>query len=345
MWLALGMFGVWGVHPAAAPAQFPKKKDLGGSPGASAGLAQRGTPVRYGAIVEAEFTAAGQVHLYTISTNPGDRPRARVQPVGDTLQTALGFFGPTGALIASDPPVGSGGRFERMEYLTGAEALPGQKMRMLALLRVVANPTIESPPLSSRGAHTLLVTNGRDGGVGVYRILIGGVLRDGTEINPGEAAEEGAPPANARPTKGRTEPRPAEPAAFRGIGFPGLPPVDFADAVTIDLPADGAARGAIKSPQDALVRGFTLTPQANATYELTLTRTKGGFPLGLVVLSAANEVLGQASLTAAGQVTMRLTFPAGGPATIGVHRVALGTPSGDGPTEFEIRARPVGRAR
>ncbi len=320
------------VLVGTALAQEPGKRKGASVPdraskGSSGSQATRSVKVKYGSIVEAEFTEAGQLHEYKVETAPGDRLNLIVRPVGETLSTSLGLFDPSDNIIAIDPPkrfqggmdktkIGGGG-LSRRSFLTSADVGAMAK-----------TPAIETPALSARGGHTILVTNGSRGGVGVYQLYVGATLRDGTEIEPGGGAEEATPAKKGASGTGA-------PAAFSGRGFPGLPPVDFADAIAIDLPNDGVARGGINSTRDNVVRAFKTAPKGKSAYDVTLTRTKGTFPLGLVVLSNSNAILAQATLMAGSQVTTRLTFP-GGPITIGVYRLDFGKDPGTGPTEFEV---------
>lgn len=305
-----------------------KKRSAFGTKGASSGSrATRAVPVKYGSIIEAEFTASGQQHEYTVQTSPGDKLKVMVQPVGDTLLTVIGVFDPTENIIISSNPRNSPGR-------PGLTKM-SKDFLMSGMVPGLKSPAIETPPLSARGGHTILVTNGERGNAGVYQLFVGATLRDGTEIEPGGAAEEAA-------STRKSASKAAAPAAgaFSGRGFPGLPPVDFADAITIDLPNDGVARGGINSSRDSVVRAFRTTPKGKSAQEITLTRTKGTFSLGLVVLSGSNDVLAQASLVTGSQVSARVTVPAGA-ITIGVYRLDLGKDPGTGPTEFEIKAKPA----
>ena len=124
-------------------------------------------------------------------------------------------------------------------------------------------------------------------------------------------------------------------STFTGTGFPGLAPVDFADAVTIPLLLDEKMTGVI--PLDNQILGFTLDAAAGNTLDLSYTRVSGNMNLGLVVLSASNEVFFQASLVTSASLATQFTLPAAGQYTIGVFRISLVEPAEVEPTVFQLR--------
>jgi hypothetical protein len=124
-------------------------------------------------------------------------------------------------------------------------------------------------------------------------------------------------------------------SAFTGTGFPGLAPVDFADAVTVPLLLDEKMTGVI--PLDNQILGFTLDAAAGDTLDLSYTRVSGNMNLGLVVLSENNEVFFQASLVTSESLSTRFTLPVAGPYTIGVFRISLVEPAEVEPTVFQLK--------
>lgn len=104
---------------------------------------------------------------------------------------------------------------------------------------------------------------------------IGCTKADGTIIKPGDS---GQPTPTPLPTP---IPRPVVPTSapsFSGIGFPGLAPVDFAEAVAAPLLLDEKVTGVI--PLDNQILGFTLDAEAGDTLDLSYTRASGNMNLG-----------------------------------------------------------------
>ena len=64
--------------------------------------------------------------------------------------------------------------------------------------------------------------------------------------------------------------------------------------------------------------------------------------LGLVVLSAENEVFFQASLVTTASLATQFTLPAAGQYTIGVFRINLVEPAEVEPTVFQLKVTTTG---
>lgn len=123
--------------------------------------------------------------------------------------------------------------------------------------------------------------------------------------------------------------------AFTGIGFLGLAPVDFSAVAKVSLLLDTVMTGVIPTGNEIL--GFTLDAEVGDTLDLSYTRVSGNMNLGLVVLSANNEVFFQASLVTSEALSTRFTLPAAGQSTIGVFRISLVEPAAVEPTVFQLK--------
>lgn len=124
-----------------------------------------------GDVVESEFTQPTEYHEYKISMNPGDKLQVTNVPIGSYLFTGFSIWEPAGKDIL-------------YQYETKQ------------------NPRAETDTLSARGDYKILVYNysrrnlpafsthrkvEEEGSAGVYSIYISCTLRDGTQINAGDA--------------------------------------------------------------------------------------------------------------------------------------------------------------
>jgi hypothetical protein len=274
--------------------------------------AQEGTPVECGMILEDELTENLQVKQYVIEMAPGDELLIRGAPIGDSFKFVTAVHGPTGILInVSSDESGRDGW-------------------------VSANPTADTGVLSARGNYTIRVGNSwyrsdgsldnRNsfwGGVGIYTLFIGCTLRDGTVIEPGDA-----PPTNTGNGSASTP-------TFSGVGFPGLAPVDFANAVKLPLIAGAPMTGAI-TPTGGEILGFQVEASAGDVLDLSLSRLSGNLHLGLVVLSSENQVVSYGGLISGDTFSTRITLPSAGQYTIGVFRIDLLPPADPQATAFQV---------
>jgi hypothetical protein len=286
---------------------------------------QSQTEVQCGEIVEGVFSDNAQEHNYGLTMESRESFEVSVEPVGDHLQTVIAIYGPSGV---------------RLGY-TNVGAYGSHPSR---------NPAITSGTLSASGMYKIRISNTviRDnnqlwysesynftvGGIGDYTLFISCTLRNGQKVEAGNIPQPTPTPAPL-PT---TTPRSALPdtsSTFTGTGFPGLAPVDFADAVTVPLLLDEKMTGVI--PLDNQILGFTLDAAAGDTLDLSYTRVSGNMNLGLVVLSAENEVFFQASLVTSASLATQFTLPAAGQYTIGVFRISLVEPAAVEPTVFQLR--------
>ena len=278
-----------------------------------------------GAIIEDEFLTNFDQHSYLVTMAPGDIIRASITPLGDQLQTGIEVVGPSNISVSRSDEDGS--------YVDPE-----------------SQPSIETGILSARGQYTIFVRNysglsvdGRaygsstrySGGVGVYTLFIGCTLRDGTVINPGDSAS--ADSASGEDDSATiTEPSipTPDPNVF---GFPGLAPVDFTNGVTIPLQADVPNSGSISTGFEGIF-GYSFEAQEGQTMTLDLTRTGGNLNLGIVLLSAGNQVAFQASLVTSNSLSTELVIPFSDEYTLGVFRIDLIPPDAPENTSFTVSA-------
>ena len=266
-------------------------------------FAQAEQVVECGDIVESEFTNENQEHNYMLKMAPRESFNVSLEPVGDYLFTSTFLFGPTGMELA---------RSYNSSY------------------GFTKTPSASSGNLSATGSYKIRVQNS---GIGLYTLYIGCVTINGP-IEPGDVPQPTPNPAPL-PTATPHSALPGTASTFTGTGFPGLAPVDFADAVTVPLLLDKEMIGVI--PLDNQILGFTLDATAGDTLDLSYTRVSGNMNLGLVVLSENNEVFFQASLVTSASLATQFTLPAAGQYTIGVFRISLVEPAEVEPTVFQLR--------
>lgn len=272
--------------------------------------AQNAVAVACGTTVQGEFTKNSEDQQYTINVTPGYQVNVNGRATGETLGFQLSFYGPTW-----------------IEIIQQNNKNPSR------------SPSFKSGVLSARGEHKIIAYNRssfEDGGVGVYTLQIECIDEKGRAVMPAPtAAPTGAPAPSAAP--GATAAPTATPA-FSGVGFPGLPPVDFSDVATVPLRSGRPVNGAI-TRRGGEILGYTLEARANATLDLSFKRESGNLNLGLVVLSADNKVYFQTSLVTSSAMTTTLTLPTAGEYTVGVFRIDLVEPSRPAATAFELLAR------
>ncbi len=269
--------------------------------------AQLETEVECGMIVENEFFKPAEDHIYTLTMEPGSSFNVSAEAVGDNLRIKIFVEGPTGVSLT------------RSEW--------------------EKSPSINSGALSSsKGKYSIKINNETTWSgkqlVGLYTLSIGCIQRNGEVINPGDIPQPTPTPAPL-PTATPRSALPDTASTFTGTGFPGLAPVDFADAVPIPLLLDEKMTGVI--PLDNQILGFTLDAAAGDTLDLSYTRVSGNMNLGLVVLSAENEVFFQASLVTSASLATQFILPAAGQYTIGVFRISLVEPAAVEPTVFQLK--------
>lgn len=176
-----------------------------------------------------------------------------------------------------------------------------------------------------RGTYKIEIFD-RNKVIGTYTLYVA-CVQGGVEV----AAGEDAPQVQIE--------RPGSSPAFSGVGFPGLAPVDFSAVARLPLPLDVPLSGAI-TPNGGEIIGFTLDAEAGAVLDLSVTRLSGNLNLGVVMLSADNQIVFQASMIVSDTLFTRLAVPAAGQYTIGVFRVDLLPPDAPEASAFTVQVTP-----
>lgn len=144
----------------------------------------------------------------------------------------------------------------------------------------------------------------------------------------GEVIEPGSPVQT-------TEATPLSIDQFSGFGFSGLPPVDFSTAFINTLTLGTEITAQIPIAGDAIL-GYAFDGTAGEAFTLNFGRNSGNLNLGLVVLSADNEVAFQASLVNSNLLVTNFTLPSTGQYTIGIFRIDLVPVENPQPTQFRL---------
>jgi hypothetical protein len=90
------------------------------------------------------------------------------------------------------------------------------------------------------------------------------------------------------------------------------------------------------TPGNSDITAFNFEANAGDVMQLDFNRLAGNLNLGLVILSANNEVVFQSSLVTSQTLSTRLTLPSAGQYTIGVFRIDLLPPANPEATAFQI---------
>ncbi len=276
--------------------------------------AQAPTRVECGTVIDGQFTDNMQFQDYSIDMNPGDKLQVSGSPLGDNLSFSIALFDPTGVRInISD----NGGLSKSPSFESGILSAPGTY--------VISPANAQYTVVNTLDYRTFYNSTGRWGGIGVYTLYIGCTLSDGTVITPGEKTPEQAQISlTAAPTMDPNF-----------VGFPGLDPVSFANAFKLPLTLGTSTPGQIPPTGDALL-GLTFDGNAGDTFALDFAKQSGNLNLGIVILSANNEVVFQASLVTSDSLSTRMMLPTTGQYTIGVFRIDLLPPANPEATAFQI---------
>lgn len=289
--------------------------------GVQIGYAQGETPVECGTIIDGEFKARFQPQNYVIQMDAGDKITVQGVPLGDTLTFTLGVYAPDGNIVAASEGQGTA-------ILTNAPTAVSGVLSANGTYRITAhNATID---IINGGRLCEAFCN--EGGVGVYTLFIGCTLRDGTVIEPGDTmliGSDGPQDALNAITASMND---DAIRTFSGTGFPGLAPVDFGSVSALPLSVGVGTM----TPNNSEITAFTFDANAGDVFQLDFARLAGNLNLGLVVLSASNEVVFQASLVTSESLSTRLTLPSAGAYTIGVFRVDLLPPGDPQATAFQV---------
>ena len=267
--------------------------------------------VECGDIIEGEFSQDFELVDYLIDLEPGQQITIQATPVGEALEFAIVLLGPTNLGIT----------LSNRGYNS-------------------PDPAIVSGVLSARGRYVIRLSNaglyedGRiwtaRGGVGVYNMFIRCTLRDGTVIEPGDTIADDPAPVED------TDENPATTTAIApAFGFPGLNPVDFTNGVTVPLQAEAPNTGSI-SPGFEGIFGYSFSGSAGETVTLDFERQSGNLNLGLVVLSADNQVAFQASFINSQTLNTTFMLPVDSDYTVGVFRIDLSSVDAPEPTSFTV---------
>jgi hypothetical protein len=267
--------------------------------------------IKCGDIVEAELTKQTLELGFQILTGAGTTLNGRIEPLGETLNLQL---------IVQDA--------NRTQLFVGSKTKAGQPEPFEVQLSA-SNPTLYVSAWKSQARTSDTYYGPGDGtgdvgALGVFTVYLGCTLRDGTVIKPGDTAPQGS--KGSAPVK-----------AFSGVGFPGLPAVDFADAVSVSLQPTGSD-GKLP-PTGNTILGYNFTGKGGSDVTLVFTRKSGNLNLGLVVLGPQNQLIFQASLINTTALTASFTLPADGEYTVGVFRSDLLPPASPEATAFQIQIK------
>jgi hypothetical protein len=178
--------------------------------------------------------------------------------------------------------------------------------------------------LSERGTYTIEVDSN---GPGLYTLLIGCTLRDGTVISPGDAI-------SSTPTSPTSAP---VPTLSVGVpGFPGLAPVDMSNTLSLPLIVGTPMTGIVTSAGNEVL-GFSVEAYAGDTIELSFRKLSGNLNLGVVVLSPENRVVFYGGLVLSDSLSTHFTLQDTGQYMIGVYRVDLLPPVTSEATAFQVQ--------
>ena len=274
--------------------------------------AQSVTAIECGAIVEAETTSNETLHDYRLMISAGTVLNLSIEPIGSTFNVAAFLYDSGGSEFAAVNSVAAGGKEEFSDLIVSS-----------------SNPTLRILGTDPNWAQTYSINTRNPTHFGAYLILFGCTLRDGTVIEPGDpmsdASSTGVSPVTTKPSV----------PPFSGVGFPGLDPVDFAGVLNLPLIAATPMTGVV-TPAGGEILGFQFDANAGDVMVLDFSKLSGNLNLGLVVLSANNEVVFQASLVTSESLSTRLTLPSAGQYTIGVFRIDLLPPAAPEATAFQI---------
>jgi hypothetical protein len=292
--------------------------------------------IQCGQILESELAGESFYQDILLRTPAGTKLNLSVKPLGDGSDLFIFLVDPGEGEITRLNNAGPGQAEEFIEYPISSSSA---KIRVMG-----ANPRVSVKQTNDElKNHPLarIIYGASTGGYGIdnyvgkwygaFTISLGCILRDGTVINPGDTLQ---PTNQVSPTAVPTL-SPQDPTF---TGFPGLPPTNFANAVTIPLTSGTPSAGSISAGFDG-VFGFTFDGKAGSTVELGVKRLSGNLNLGVVVLSADNKVVFQASLVTSSALTTTFSLPSDGQYTIGVFRVDLLPPDAPQPTAFQVTAK------
>jgi len=273
------------------------------------------TALQCGDIIQDEFSQNDEARQFQIDLEPGDMLSLSAQAFGGSLKFGIIIQDSVGNVIARSKDASN-------------------------------TPALKSDVLGSSGTYFLSLFNGEytnasllgnggesganfyinGSGIGAFTFNIGCTRSDGKVIKPGDT-----------PVVAESETPSLSPISVPTFGFPGLPPVDFANAFEFPLTLGTASVGKIPTVGDAIL-GFQFAANEGDKLDLSFKRTAGNLNLGLVVLSPDNKVAYMAALVTSDTMSTTFTLPSSGDYTIGIFRIDLVPPASPEATGFEILA-------
>lgn len=279
-------------------------------------IAQTGSVVNCGDIIESNFAENAEMHVYNLQLEAGATFTVVGDPLGDTLKFSMVMYAPNENWIDS-----TGGSYYTTNY---------------------ADPSITSGVVSANGNYVIRVSNnsfergnpGRiydtNGGVGIYTLYISCQLRNGTVINAGDSPPniedgqednvESAPPPTAQP-------------AF-AFGFPGVAPVNFEGGIEIPIQVGQP----FTVPVGDNVGLYTFEIQESRDVTMNIARVSGDISLGVVVINRANnDIIFLSGLPSSNNLSVELSLTASGQYVIGLFRLETATRVGTtGGVQFSL---------
>lgn len=294
--------------------------------------AQTARSLQCGDIVEGEVIESEQTFLqdydgkrygdkYVLNISAGTKVNLTITPLGNTFNVGFAFFDSSNKVVLAINKTAEGEAESINDFPLGSSK------QVLVVVGLI--PGRNTDKQDDYGWLRISRSGGQGQYFGAYEIRIGCTLRDGTVVEPGEAV---ANTTNTNSSNTTTT------TAFTGIGFPGLPPVDFSAVAKIPMIAGTPLVGVV-TPAGGEILGFVFDGKAGTPAELTVTRLSGNLNLGVVVLSEDNKVVYQASLVTSSVMTTTFSVPADGKYTVGLFRVDLLPPAAPEPTAVQVQVK------
>jgi hypothetical protein len=244
-----------------------------------------------------EMTRNVEIHTYSLQTSDTDKTfQVNVATVGSYFRTHIVVI-------------------DKLKKLAGSSNSYNLSSQARADLDV-----------SQPGLYTIFVANAqlnesgqlsvdRQGGIGIYTILITCVSKDGTVIAP--------------------DPNKIQKASVGG----GSTSIDVTKLIQIPMGANTPMSGGIP-PTNSPAYGYTFDGKADTTASLTFTRLTGNLNVGVAVVTANGAtMLFQSSLMSAQTLSAEFAIPADGQYIVAVYRLDP-VPDGAQTTTFTVQVTP-----
>lgn len=234
-----------------------------------------------GSIVEAEISISEVEvgHNYNIQLAAGERVTITADPLGDNILGGLFLYSPDNSQATR-------------HYW-------------------VNTPTIDNFAVPATGTYTVnfqLI----DKRAGAYVLSIACLLRDGTNIAPGEVPVQ-VSPVESPPTD------PTPEVNLDIFGFPGVSAVDFSAGIPIPLSPNQPMIAPLASN---LVILYTYETTANSVATLSLGRLSGDISIGIgVIHQDTNEIVFLSGMPSSNNLLVELNFPSEGTYAIGLFQL------------------------